>query len=52
MRSEVVGEENYSALPIVPLWGSRLKQSTLVGNRQAIDSYDLVYSGFADDLRD
>ena len=52
MRSEVVGEENYGALPIVPLWGSRLKQSTLVGNRQAIDSYDLVYSGFADDLRD
>lgn len=52
VRSEVVGEENYSALPIVPLWGSRLKQSTLVGNRQAIDSYDLVYSGFADDLRD
>ena len=52
MRAEVVGEENYGALPIVPLWGSRLKQSTLVGNRQAIDSYDLVYSGFADDLRD
>ena len=52
VRSEVVGEENYGALPIVPLWGSRLKQSTLVGNRQAIDSYDLVYSGFADDLRE
>lgn len=52
VRSEVVGEENYGALPIVPLWGSRLRQSTLVGNRQAIDSYDLVYSGFADDLRD
>ena len=52
VRSEVVGEENYGALPIVPLWGSRLRQSTLVGNRQAIDSYDLVYSGFADDLRE
>ena len=52
VRAEVVGEENYGALPIVPLWGSRLRQSTLVGNRQAIDSYDLVYSGFADDLRD
>lgn len=52
LRPEVVGEENYGALPIVPLWGSRLRQSTLVGNRQAIDSYDLVYSGFADDLRD
>ena len=48
----VVGEENYSALPIVPLWGSRLHQSTLVGNRQTIDSYDLVFSGFADDLKE
>lgn len=48
----VVGEENYSALPIVPLWGSSLHQSTLIGMRQAIDSYDLVRSGFANDLED
>ena len=52
MQVAVIGEENYSALPIVPLWGSRLHQSTLVGNRQAIDSYDLVFSGFADDLKE
>lgn len=52
VQDAVVGEENYSALPIVPLWGSRLHQSTLVGNRQAIDSYDLVFSGFADDLKE
>lgn len=51
-QDAIVGEENYSALPIVPLWGSRLHQSTLVGNRQAIDSYDLVFSGFADDLKE
>lgn len=51
-QDSVIGEENYSALPIVPLWGSRLHQSTLVGNRQAIDSYDLVFSGFADDLKE
>ena len=44
--------ENYGALPIVPLYGSRLKQSTLVGMREAIDSYDLVRSGFANDLAD
>ena len=49
---EIIGEENYSGLPIVPLWGSDLKQSTLVGMRQAIDSYDLIRSGFANDLRD
>ena len=48
----VVGEENYSALPIVPMWGSRMKQSTLVGMQSAIDSYDLIRSGFANDLSD
>lgn len=49
---EVVGGENYGALPIVPLWGSRLHQSTLVGMQRAIDSYDLIRSGFANDLTD
>lgn len=49
----IVGADNYGgALPIVPLWGSRLHQSTLVGMRAAIDSYDLVRSGFANDLQD
>lgn len=49
---EVVSGENYSALPIVPLWGSNLHQSTLVGLQRAIDSYDLIRSGFANDLTD
>lgn len=49
---EVIGEENYSSLPIVPLWGSQLKQSTLVGMKQSIDSFDLIRSGFANDLTD
>lgn len=48
----IIGTENYSQLPIVPFWGSRLKQSTLVGVRQAIDSFDLIRSGFANDLTD
>lgn len=48
----VVGEENYGVLPIVPMWVSDLKQSTLVGMRAHIDAYDLVKSGFADDLQD
>ena len=48
----LLGEENYPGLPIIPLWGSALKQSTLVGMRQAIDSYDLIQSGFANDLSD
>lgn len=50
--SEVVGEENYSTLPIIPFWGSHLHQSTLIGMKNAIDSFDLIRSGFANDLSD
>lgn len=50
--SAVIGEENYSALPIVPFYGSKLKQSTLIGMRPEIDSFDLIRSGFANDLTD
>lgn len=49
---EVIGEDNYTSLPIVPFWGSNRKQSTLVGMREAIDSYDLIQSGFANDVND
>lgn len=49
---EIIGVENYSSLPIVPLWGSKLHQSTLVGLQDSIDSYDLIRSGFANDLTD
>lgn len=49
---EVIGEENYSSLPIVPLYGNKQHQSTLVGMRAAIDSYDLIQSGFANDVED
>ncbi len=45
-------EENYSRLPIVTMYASRLKQSTLIGMRDAIDAYDLISSGFANDLHD
>ena len=49
---EVVGESNYIYLPIVPFWGSKHRQSDLVGMRSKIDAYDLVKSGFANDLED
>ena len=49
---EIVGESNYTSIPIVPLWGSDKKQSDLVGMRSKIDSYDLIKSGFADDLEE
>lgn len=48
----IAGYENYGPLPIVPFWGSDLHQSTLVGLQQAIDSFDLIQSGFANDLSD
>lgn len=50
--AEIVGESNYGALPIIPLFGSKHKQSTLVGLRAKIDAYDLIQSGFANDLEE
>ena len=49
---EVTGYENYSTLPVLRMKGSELYQSTLVGMRERIDSYDLIQSGFANDLQD
>ena len=49
---EVISESNYSDLPIIPYWGSENKQSDLVGMRSKIDAYDLVKSGFANDLEE
>lgn len=56
-RSEADGEQiydlgNYPGFPIVPLWGNPHKQSELVGMRESIDCYDLIKSGFANDLDD
>ena len=48
----IAGAENYGAFPIVPMWGSRKKQSTLVGFRDNIDAYDLIKAGYCTDQRD
>lgn len=48
----VIIGENYTALPIVPMWGSRLHQSALIGVERSIDAYDLIRSGFASDLQE
>ena len=55
--SEADGEtiydfDNYPTFPIVPLWANPEKQSELVGKREQIDCYDLIKSGFANDLDD
>ncbi len=44
--------ENYPAFPIVPMYGNPERQSEIVGIREQIDAYDLIKSGFANDLDD
>lgn len=48
---DIVSDENYERLPIVPLYSPR-KQSGIVGLRRQIDCYDLIESGFANDIDD
>ena len=47
---EIVDGSNYPSLPIVPLWANREHQTELTGLREKIDGYDLIQSGFANDL--
>ena len=56
-KSDADGEriydgDNYPGFPIVPLWGNLKHQSELVGQKENIDCYDLIKSGFANDLDD
>ncbi len=49
---EILDGENYPGFPIVPLWGNPERQTELTGLRSGIDCYDLIKSGFANDLDD
>lgn len=49
---EIYDGENYPSFPIVPLYANRFKQSEIVGLRENIDAYDLIKSGYANDLDD
>jgi len=42
--------ENYPAFPIVPLWGNPHRQSEIVGLQEQIDCYDLIKSGYANNV--
>jgi hypothetical protein len=44
--------ENYPTFPIVPLWANNSHQSEIVGLREQIDCYDLIKSGYANDVDD
>ncbi len=50
--TEILEGINYPGFPIVPLWGNNEHQSELTGLREKIDAYDLIQSGFANDLDD
>ena len=45
--TEILEYQNYPGFPIIPMYGNRARQSELVGQREAIDCYDLIKSGFA-----
>lgn len=49
---EIYDGENYVGFPIVPLYANKHKQSEIVGLRENIDAYDLIKSGYANDLDD
>ena len=50
--TEILAYQNYPGFPIIPMYGNRAKQSELVGQREAIDCYDLIKSGFANTVDD
>jgi hypothetical protein len=44
--------ENYEGFPIVPCWQNKQRTGALVGMRENIDAYDLIKSGFCNDVDD
>lgn len=50
--TEIIDGQNYPSFPIVPLWANEEHQSEFTGLREKIDGYDLIQSGFANDLDD
>lgn len=50
--TEILDGKNYPSFPIVPLWANREHQTEFTGLREKIDGYDLIQSGFANDLDD
>ena len=49
---EIYDGENYPSFPIVPLWANKYKQSEFEGMRENIDAYDLIKSGFCNNIDD
>lgn len=49
---EIYGGENYPGFPIVPLWGNQDHTCKIKAWQPKIDCYDLIESGFANDVDD
>ena len=49
---EVAGSEELTALPIFPLYSGENRESALDNLKPLIDAYDMVLSGFANDIQD
>lgn len=47
---EIYNGENYPSFPIVPLWGNSKRQSEIIGLQEQIDCYDLIKSGYANNV--
>lgn len=47
---EEVAGKNYSGFPIIPMYANDVQESEIVGLREGIDCYDLVKSGFANNI--
>lgn len=50
--TEIYDGENYPGFPIVPLWGNQDHIVKIKAWRSKIDCYDLIESGFANDVDD
>lgn len=50
--TEILDFRNYPSFPIVPLYANSEHQCELIGIKEEIDAYDLIKSGFANDLDD
>lgn len=50
--TEIYDGRNYPGFPIVPMWANEEHLSALDGIREQIDCYDLIKSGFANDVDD
>lgn len=50
--TEIYGGENYPDFPIVPLWGNQDHTIKISAWQPKIDCYDLIESGFANDVDD